>query len=86
MQNQKLNMKTLAERWQCSRRHIHRLIAAGDLVAIDLTPTGSQRRSAFVFDLEAIERFEQRRATHKVETKRLERRARRTPKNYTEYV
>lgn len=74
-----LTMKQLAERWSVSRRHIHRLIDSGDLVAIDLSSPGSKKRSALIFEETEIQRFEEKRKTKKVESPKVERRKRRRP-------
>jgi hypothetical protein len=82
----KITMKQLVDRWKVSRRHIHRLIDAGDLVAIDLSPSGSKKRTAFIFEEEEIQRFEERRKTKKVESPKVERRKRRVePQGWTNY-
>ncbi len=69
----KLTLKQLTERWSTTRRHIHRLIASGDLIALDLSPTGSNRKS-YVFDVAEVEAFEERRRTRKKERPIVQRR------------
>jgi hypothetical protein len=82
----RVTIKELAARWKISRRHIHRLIDSGDLIGIDLTPSGSKKRTAFIFDESEIERFEEKRKTKKVEPMKVERRKRRTePQGWTNY-
>jgi len=66
--NEKINTRQLCKRWGTTSRNINRLIASGDLVAIDLSPTGSPKR-AYVFDEACILEFEERRRTRKSESK-----------------
>ena len=84
--SKRITLGELCKLWGVSRRHVQRLIACGDLAAIDLSSTGSKRVVKYVFEHTEIERFEALRKSRAEEPKkRFTRRA--SPKTtFTQFV
>lgn len=53
--SRRFSVATLAEFWQCSSKHVLRLISSGKLRAINV---GAGRKNFYVIPAESVERFE----------------------------